>query len=83
LGTNYREARPSAGSQTALKAAEAERSKPFRATSGYPTAPAHPTLGTALPRHSGAAGLGLLKIQESELLKKTEGLGARAGAAEA
>lgn len=66
-----------------IKAVEAESCvcESFDATSGYPTAPEHPTLGTALPRRSGAAELRLLKI-ESELPKQTEGLGGRAGGAE-
>lgn len=54
-----------------IKAVKSCVCKSFNATSGYPTAPVHPTLGTALPRHSGAAELRLLKI-ESELLKKQQ-----------
>lgn len=44
-----------------IKAVEAESCvyKSFSVTSGYPTAPAHPTLGTALPRRPGAAELRL------------------------
>lgn len=44
-----------------IKAVEVESCvyKSFSVTSGYPTAPAHPTLGTALPRRPGAAELRL------------------------